>query len=252
MSSEDSSRRPVTFDDRLAIATPEGVEVELTLAGIGSRFIAGAIDVAIQGLVILALALVLRPAGDAGVAIFSSAMFGIIFFYDVLFEVLGRGKTPGKRWTGLRVVRSGGRPITLVRSALRNILRLIDILPALYAVGMIAIFVTPRNQRLGDLAAGTHVVRDRHGGRREPVSPRAPEPIELGEATTWDVSAVTADDAGTVRAFLERRDQLKAAAREEIAAELARRLRPRVGGAHEAVGDERFLELLVAAKSARR
>jgi uncharacterized RDD family membrane protein YckC len=253
MSSEDAGRRtPVTAEDRLAIATPEGVEVELTLAGIGSRFIAGAVDLTIQLIVIVALGLIVQPAGDAGVAIFSSATFAIIFFYDVLFEVLGRGKTPGKRWTGLRVVRSGGRPITFVRSALRNVLRIVDILPSLYAVGMIAIFVTPRNQRLGDLAAGTLVVRDRQGGRRDAVAPAALEPVDLGEAATWDVSAVPADDVATVRAFLERREQLKPAARQEIAEELSRRLRPRVGGAHESFGDERFLELLVAAKSARR
>jgi uncharacterized RDD family membrane protein YckC len=245
-------RTPVSAEDRLAIATPEGVEVELTLAGIGSRFIAGAIDFTIQLLVIVALALILQPAGDAGVAIFSSATFAIIFFYDVLFEVLGRGKTPGKRWTGLRVVRSGGRPITFVRSALRNILRIVDILPALYAIGMITIFATPRNQRLGDLAAGSLVVRDRRGGRSEAVAPAALEPVDLGEAATWDVSAVPADDVATVRAFLERRRQLEAQASREIAEELARRLRPRVGGAHESFADERFLELLVAAKSARR
>jgi uncharacterized RDD family membrane protein YckC len=253
MSSEDAGRRtPVTAEDRLAIATPEGVEVELTLANIGSRFIAGGVDFTVQVIVIVALALILQPAGDAGVAIFSSAMFAIIFFYDVLFEVLGRGKTPGKRWTGLRVVRSGGRPITLVRSALRNILRLIDILPSFYAIGMIAIFATPRNQRLGDLAAGTLVVRDRQGGRREAVAPAALQQTELGEAVTWDVSAVSADDVATVRAFLERREQLKTGARRDIAEELSRRLRPRVGGAHESFADERFLELLVAAKSARR
>jgi uncharacterized RDD family membrane protein YckC len=253
MSSEDAGRRtPVTAEDRLAIATPEGVEVELTLANIGSRFIAGAIDLTIQATVIVALALILDPAGGAGVAIFTSAMFGIIFFYDVLFEVLGRGKTPGKRWTGLRVVRSGGRPINLVRSAIRNVLRIIDVLPAFYAVGMTAIFVTERNQRVGDLVAGTLVVRDRLGGRREAVASAALEPIELGEAATWDVSSVPASDVATVRAFLERREQLKASARQDIGEELARRLRPRVGGAHESFADERFLELLVAAKSARR
>jgi uncharacterized RDD family membrane protein YckC len=242
---------PVTYDDRLAIATPEGVEVELTLANIGSRFIAGGIDFVIQALVIVALALVLQPAGDAGIAIFSSAMFAVIFFYDVLFEVLGRGKTPGKRWTGLRVVRSGGRPITLVRSALRNILRIVDVLPAFYAVGMVTIFISPRNQRLGDLAAGTHVVRDRHGGRREPVAPAPPTGADLGAAATWDVSAVSAHDVAAVRAFLDRRETLRNPARAEIAAELARRLRPRVGGAHEELDDEHFLELLVAAKAAR-
>ena len=174
MSTDDSGRGiPVAFEDRLAIATPEGVEVELTLAGVGSRFIAGAIDFAIQLCVIIALAVILQPAGSAGAAIFSSAVFALIFFYDVLFEVLGGGRTLGKRWTGLRVVRSGGRPITLTRSALRNILRLIDILPGFYAVGMTVIFITPRNQRIGDLAAGTHVVRDRHGDRRGGEAPRA-------------------------------------------------------------------------------
>src|SRR5688572_13002889 len=155
MSTDDDLRAaPVGFDDRLAIATPEGVEVELTLAGIGSRFIAAGIDFTIQIVVIIALAVLLRPAGDAGFAIFTSGAFALIFFYDVLFEVLGRGRTPGKRVTGLRVVGPGGRPIALVRSAVRNILRIIDILPGFYAVGMTVIFITPRNQRIGDLVAG--------------------------------------------------------------------------------------------------
>ena len=115
---------------------------------------------------IIALAVILQPAGNAGAAIFSSAVFGVIFFYHVLFEVLGSGRTLGKRWTGLRVVRSGGRPVTLTRSALRNVLRVIDILPGFYAIGMTVIFITRLNQRIGDLAAGTHVVRDRHGDLR--------------------------------------------------------------------------------------
>src|SRR5688500_1158817 len=169
MSTDDERRAaPVSFEDRLAIATPEGVEVELTLAGVGSRFIAGAIDFSIQIVVIVALSVVLRQLGDAGFAIFTSASFLLIFFYDVLFEVLGGGRTPGKRACGLRVVASGGRPITLGRSAVRNILRIIDILPGFYAVGMVVVFATPRNQRIGDLVAGTHVVRDRHGDRHPP------------------------------------------------------------------------------------
>ena len=238
------------IEDRLAIATPEGVEVELTLAGIGSRFIAGAIDFTIQLVTIVALAVILDQAGAAGLALLSSLTFALIFFYDVLFEVLGRGKTPGKRLTGLRVVRSGGRPITLVRSALRNILRLVDILPGFYAVGMTAIFITPRNQRLGDLAAGTHVVRDRHGDRGTAAAP--PVARDPGPAASWDVSAVSATDVAAVRAFLERRDAIQPSAGVKIASELAGRLRPRVGGAPENMGDEEFLELLVAAKAARR
>jgi uncharacterized RDD family membrane protein YckC len=245
-----SGQEPVDFADRMAIATPEGVEVELTLAGIGSRFIAGAIDFAIQAVVGGSLALILQPAGSTGVAILTSAWFAVVFFYDVLFEVLGGGRTPGKRATGLRVVRSGGRPITLVRSAIRNILRLIDILPALYAVGMTSIFITRHNQRIGDLAAGTHVVRVRLGDRHPPAA--LVETHGAGEAATWDVSAVSTDDVATVRAFLDRRADLTRESRAAIGSELARRLRPLVGGAPEDLSDERFLALLVATKTTRR
>jgi uncharacterized RDD family membrane protein YckC len=251
MSTDDDRRaEPVSFEDRLAIATPEGVEVELTLAGVGSRFIAGAFDFMIQLAVIIALAVILRPAGDAGAALFTTGAFLMIFFYDVLFEVLGGGRTPGKRLNGLRVVRSGGRPITLVRSALRNILRIIDILPGFYAVGMTVIFISPRNQRIGDLAAGTHVIRDRHGDRPHVVDAFVPV-VDPEPARTWDVAAVSAEDMAAVRAFLERRSKLQAENRNQIAAELASRLRGRVGGVPPDVGDERFLELLAAVKAAR-
>ncbi len=253
MSTDDAGRAvPVAFEDRLAIATPEGVEVELTLAGIGSRVIAGLIDFVIQLCVIVALAVILKPAGNAGAAIFTSGVFGLIFFYDVLFEVLGGGRTPGKRWTGLRVVRSGGRPITLTRSALRNVLRIIDILPGFYAVGMTVIFVTQRNQRIGDLAAGSYVLRDRHGDRGGSEASPALPAVELGSAAMWDVSAVSGEDVAAVRAFLERRETLQVAARSAIANEFCTRLRPRVGGASEYMPDEQFLERLVAAKAARR
>jgi uncharacterized RDD family membrane protein YckC len=251
MSTDDDRRAtPVGFDDRLAIATPEGVEVELTLAGIGSRFIAAGIDFTIQVLVVIALAVLLRPAGDAGFAIFTSSSFALIFFYDVLFEVLGRGRTPGKRASGLRVVAAGGRPITLVRSAVRNLLRIIDILPGFYGVGMTVIFITPRNQRIGDLVAGTHVVRDRYGDRFESAAPALPR-VDTSPAATWDVSAITGDEVATVRSFLERRDALRPQPRLELADQLAARLRPRVPGVPPSIGDETFLELLVAVKAER-
>jgi uncharacterized RDD family membrane protein YckC len=238
----------MSLEDRLRIATPEGVEVELTLAGIGSRFIAGAMDYTIQLVVIVAMALILQPAGGAGAAIFTSGAFAMIFFYDVLFEVLGGGRTPGKRAGGLRVVRSGGRPITFSRSALRNILRLIDILPGMYAVGMTVIFISPRNQRVGDLAAGTYVVRDRIGDPRPSRMAALPD-IDTTPAETWDVTAVSAEDVATVRAFLERRHDLRGESRRAIGGQLASRLRPRVGGVPPNLSDEHFLELLEAVKS---
>ena len=242
------------YEDRVRIATPEGVDVELTLAGIGSRFIAASLDLLIQGSILLAAAFALGVIGDggggAGVAIYSIVFFLVFFGYDVLFEVRSRGRTPGKRWTGLRVVRSGGQPITFVPSCVRNVMRLVDILPALYAIGMLSIFVTSRNQRLGDLAADTLVVRDRPGGLRARSGPETVATAR-GSEHGWDVSAVSAQDVGTVRQFLERRGGLETGARAELAGELARRLRPLVAGAPEQLAAEEFLERLAVAKADR-
>ena len=241
------------YEDRISIATPEGVDVQLTLAGVGSRFIATAIDqalrLAIIGSVMLGLALT-DPAGELALAMFVAAVFIVQFSYDVLFETLASGRTPGKRWTGLRVVTVTGAPVGFVTSAVRNLLRLVDALPGMYAVGIVAVVASPRNQRLGDMAAGTLVVRERLGGRpnRQPVVGAsrswAPPP-------TWDVSAITADELATVRRFLERRATLKDEARIRLADELAVRLRPKVVGPPEEQSSEVFLEELSAAKAAR-
>ena len=243
------------YEDRVRIATPEGVDVELTLAGLGSRFIAAFLDVLIQGSVLLAAAFGLGVlgndnAGGLGVAAYSIVFFLVFFAYDVLFEVRSRGRTPGKRWTGLRVVLAGGRPITFVPSCVRNVMRVIDILPPIYGIGMLSIFVTSRNQRLGDLAAGTLVVRERPGGLRVRS---APEELAIARRREdgWDVSSVSAQDVGTVRQFLDRRSGLESRARAELAKELERRLRPHVAGAPEGLAAEEFLERLAAAKADR-
>ncbi|MGZ8650146.1 MAG: RDD family protein [Solirubrobacteraceae bacterium] len=242
------------YEDRVRISTPEGVDVELTLAGIGSRFIAAILDFIIQAGVVIAVSVLLglfsgdRDGGYVA-AVFSLVFFLTFFAYDVLFEVRSRGRTPGKRWTGLRVVRTGGRPVTFVRSCIRNVLRLVDILPSFYAIGMLSIFVTRNNQRLGDLAAGTYIVRERAGGFRRSREP-APR-VATTAGASWDVSAVSAQDAGTVRQFLDRRDQLSGGARQELAEELERRLRPQVAGAPVGLGAEEFLEQLSDAKAAR-
>jgi uncharacterized RDD family membrane protein YckC len=237
------------YEDRVRISTPEGVDVELTLAGVGSRFIAAIFDFAIEFAVILAAGAVLGVTGnDRGgvpLAIFTVIFFLVFFGYDVLFEVRAHGRTLGKRWCGLRVVRAGGQPVTFVPSCIRNVMRLIDFLPGLYAIGMASILATRQNQRLGDLAGGTLVVRDRAGGlRTQEAAPRYARPVADG----WDVSAVSAQDIGTVRQFLDRRPTLAGGPRRELAQELADRLRPRVAGAPEQLDPEEFLERLSAAK----
>lgn len=246
------------YEDRVTIATPEGVDVDLTLAGIGSRFIAALMDTAIKLAVFIGFGIFLLGGSNLlgggevnaiGAAAFYIVTFLILFGYDVLFETLGSGRTPGKRWTGLRVVRMGGRPVGFVSSAIRNMVRIVDFLPSLYLVGMIAVISTRMNQRLGDLAAGTVVVREK------PISlaaGRASAAVTgyAGGTETWDVSAITPDDLAMVRRFLERRGELTPQARGHLAHELAGRFHPKVVGA-PSLPPETFLEHLSAAKARR-
>ena len=247
------------YEDRFTIATPEGVELDLTLAGLGSRFAAALIDALLRILILGALALVLGGTaaltGDIGTGVaaaaFIVAYFLIIFGYDILFEVLASGRTPGKRWNGLRVVRVGGQPVGFLSSAIRNVLRVVDILPGFYAVGCIAILVSQRNQRLGDLAAGTLVVRDPGSPSQEEPWTRRATTTPSAPRATGDVTGITADEIATVRSFLERRSELDGRARTELATVLAERLRPKVGGDVAHLGPETFLEQLAVQKAAR-
>ena len=149
--------------ETLRISTPEGVSLELPLAGLGSRFVALLVDFLLQGFAfagLVVLLVVTATGGYAAAAIVAVAIFALLFAYPVAFELGAGGRTPGKRWSSLRVVGDDGSPVTFRASALRNVLRLVDILPAMYLVGTVAIFATRNNQRLGDIAAGTLVVRE--------------------------------------------------------------------------------------------
>jgi len=240
----------VEYEDRLTVSTPEGVELELVLAGVASRLIAALIDWLLKGAVILALFVAFGShLGGVGIAVVIVIVFLILFAYDVLFEVLASGRTPGKRWTGLRVVRAGGGRIDLLSSAVRNLVRLVDFLPTSYAVGIATILLTRHNQRLGDLAAGTLVVRERREAPR--ASPAAPDLAARERLASWDVSAISQEELHAVRHFLARRSSLAAPARADLAAQLADGLRPKVAGAALVEVPERFLEDLALAKASR-
>jgi uncharacterized RDD family membrane protein YckC len=246
----------VFYEDRISVATPEGVTIEATLAGVGSRAAAAIVDQTIRLAVIIALLILQAVAGGGRdtpsglfLAFLFTAVFLVQFGYDVLFETLASGRTPGKRWLGLRVVRVGGGPVGFVASALRNVLRIVDSLPGFYLVGILAVLFTSKNQRLGDLAAGTIVVLER---KHRPAVP-APRPAAAAEddAGLWDTSAVTAEEVATVRRFLDRRASLTPDARDRLAMEMATRLGPKVVGPPRHWDPEEFLEYLVATKAAR-
>jgi uncharacterized RDD family membrane protein YckC len=258
------------YQDRLRIATPEGVTVDLVLAGLGSRFTATLVDLTLKIALGAALWVVALLLGDFGLAVASITTFLVYFGYDIGFEVLAGGRTPGKRWTGLRVLRDDGSPVDLLSSAIRNIVRLVDGLPLSYLPAMVSILVTKRNQRLGDLAASTVVVREPRRTAAVTAGPVAPAPgaptfhgfgapagAGDGRGTApaarrrdpLDVSAVGPDDLLAVRRFLVRRDDLPPAVRSDLSRRIASALAPRVGGATEHLTDEGLLEQVSIAKA---
>jgi uncharacterized RDD family membrane protein YckC len=243
----------VLVDDRVTIATPEGVEVELVLAGLGSRFLARLLDTLIQAGCIIALGIAggLAPLGGFGVAFFIVGAFCAFWVYDVAFETLSSGRTPGKRAAGIRVVGMRGEPIGFVTSAVRNVVRIAD-LSVLYLPGVFSILLTARNQRLGDLAAGTVVVRDAFGGRSSDAATTwSSITVTAAAVATWDVSAINADEVLTVRRFLDRRVELPWHVRNYLGSELVHRLAPRITGVPDNVHPEYVLEGVVVAKHAR-
>jgi len=244
----------VKYEDLLTIQTPEGVTIDLVLAGYGSRFIAAFVDGLLK-LIVIGAAALLTLAADSQLALGALAIvaFAVTVGYDILFEVLAGGHTPAKRWSGLRVVQAVWRPETLAVSAVRNLIRILDGPATGYALGTIAILATRRNQRIGDLAAGTVVVRERvlapSSMAAAPGSATGPDLALTDRA--WDVSGVTADELMAVRTFLARRCELEGRARNRLALQLANGLRERVPGSSPALSAERFLEQLAGTKDRR-
>ncbi|MGC9223953.1 MAG: RDD family protein [Terracidiphilus sp.] len=157
--------------NQLNIETPELVAIELPLAGIGSRFIAILVDSLILGgaFILLGILFVFIVASLSAAGL-NSATWGIgililIFFllnwgYFALFEAFNNGRTPGKRVAKIRVIHQSGRGISFLEALGRNLVRFVDYLPGFYGVGIVVIFLNKRSQRLGDMVAGTLVVRE--------------------------------------------------------------------------------------------
>jgi len=236
------------YEDHRTISTPEGVQLALPLAGIGSRFMALLIDLLIGGVVITVVILgTLAAVGDVAAEIVAACAFLlIIVVYNVGFEVFGGGRTIGKRATGLRVVTDGGAQVGLRASLIRNFMRLLEGVATSYIPAMISVLATRNNQRLGDLAAGTLVVRDQ---RTASVVAPSPPHVAPERFANWDVTGIGEQEASAVRAFLERRSALRPGARRTLAAQLAGQLRPLVAGVRPGLEDETFLEHLAAAKA---
>jgi uncharacterized RDD family membrane protein YckC len=225
-------------EDILIIETPERVPLHFALASIGNRFIACAIDHAIQALAIgliglSALILTSFPSIEAVIAsapkwvlaVVILVLFLILAGYFAFFEWAWSGQTPGKRWLKLRVLREDGRPITFWEAAVRNLLRTLDMMPApFYSIGLISVFSTTRDQRVGDMVAGTVVVREREAEAPEfsqvfatPVSDpalrRSFKPVDF----TASLASLTESEIQVVETFLRRRWDLSDVPRQWMA-----------------------------------
>jgi uncharacterized RDD family membrane protein YckC len=177
------------LDTLRAIETPEGVTLDLRIAGPVVRFFAWTIDFMIRGAVYMVLAMTLpNLMGRFGLGILLIAIFMLEWFYPVLFEVFNRGATPGKRMMGITVLQDNGVPVGWSASVTRNLLRFADFLPVLYGFGVASMLINRDFKRLGDLAAGTIVVyrpvpyKVGELSAEPPVPPRYPLTLEQQRA----------------------------------------------------------------------
>jgi uncharacterized RDD family membrane protein YckC len=212
------------------VVTPEAVPLELESANIGSRFLAVAIDWTIQGISLFGLlmgvtALIGATNAELGtgiaLALFFLLTFAVLWGYPTVMETLWRGRTLGKAALGLRVVTVEGAPVRFRHAAIRATLGFVDFLLTSGGAAVISVLLTRRSQRLGDLVAGTVVLRERTG-LRAPMAVEFPVPAGLeAYAQTVDVARVTAEEYGMVRAFLLRAGDLQPPVRYDLARRVA-------------------------------
>jgi len=219
----------MTFsDDILNIDTPENVVFEYDIAGIGSRFLACMVDtllisacILLIGLGLVVLVNLVAPDGLGSddmvvywvIGAISLLVFAVNWGYYIFFEMYWNGQSPGKRLIHLRVIRTDGGPISLTESVVRNLVRMVDMLPTAYGIGVISMFISHQSRRLGDLAAGTLVVHDHKPATLEGLAalasaPAQPALMDTGLLPDLPVERLSAGELQAVEEFLRRRESL--------------------------------------------
>jgi uncharacterized RDD family membrane protein YckC len=180
--------RPLSDSD-LVVATPERVSFDFQVAGLGTRAIAQVLDLLIVSGILIAViffasaAVAVTGSGTLGTLVLIIGAFIVVFGYFWISEALFSGQTLGKKAFRLRAVGDRGEPLTFMQAGIRNVVRIVDFLPYGYGVGMVVLFANGKGKRLGDLAAGTIVVKDSDhvwlwqlGGAPRGIAPGAPLP----------------------------------------------------------------------------
>src|SRR6267143_589795 len=222
---------------RLEIETPDHVVLRFQLAGAGNRGFAAIADFLIAAVLTFAIAFSFQKLTEIDPSL--DEWGGWVFFielliawlYFVLLEWLWNGQTIGKRVFGLRVISEDGEPARFVAVIVRNLVRVVDFLPAFYGFGLVTLIVSPRSQRLGDYAGGTFVVRAPRPRRNWSVLrtlsalPRG-SVAESGTATAPTLRVLPGEAQRLVREFVLREQKLTPTARAALAKQLGARLRP--------------------------
>ena len=251
------------MNEQVSVETPEQIDINFQQAGIGSRFYAALIDTVLLTLIALVGYYVNRrfisELGDI-VGNWLGAVGGILVFalfwgYYMVFEVTTNGQSFGKRVLGLRVIKEGGYPIGFADSAIRNLVRIVDFLPVFYGVGLICMLINRNWLRLGDLAAGTLVIKTARtelklaGGGSQADNPAINIPPREFIYTAWIQPAlVTETEMGVIREYLARRATLSAYRRLELARTIASPIVEKMGGTGS-IGYDRFLEEVYVLKT---
>jgi uncharacterized RDD family membrane protein YckC len=222
-------------EERLTIDTPEQIALELPVAGIGSRFLAVAVDTVLQVSMYVAgfltLAVFTPPSAlrstlaAVGPAVAILLGFSVYWGYFALFELLWSGRTPGKRLAGIRVIKESGRPINAFEAIGRNVLRAIDFLPALYVVGVVCMMLNRNSRRLGDYVAGTIVVHDR---QTEDVRPDW-NTTAAAYMSSAQLSQMPSAELVLIETYLHRRFELEPQVRNDRADQIVRRITEKTG-----------------------
>ena len=198
----------MTISTQVFVETPEGVDLQAEPAGVVVRILAYLIDFAIRAAVFIVLWLVLSYAGRAGEGVLLVSLFLLEWFYPVIFEVCYGGQTPGKKMLQLCVVNDDLAPVRWGTSMIRNLLRVADILPNFYLLGVVTMVCNRKFQRLGDIAAGTLVIYKKVEPKITPVTAGKPRPSPV---------PLRREDQIAIISFAQRRQQLSDDRQRELA-----------------------------------
>jgi uncharacterized RDD family membrane protein YckC len=228
----------------LDVATPERVALTLPVAGIGYRCLAWLVDAGLLfffwivayfvfTLLVSDVLGVFQGLSGLGQTLLVVGVFATQWLYWTLAEVFFHGQTAGKRVLGIRVVRMDGSPVGLYESAVRNLCRAVDFLPLAYATGCICMLMTRQHRRLGDLLAGTLLVREERIDLDKYTA--APAPGAVPAAAGGATRALTSEEVELVLAFLARAPGLQPEVRQRLGARLVDRVGGLSGDARDAV-----------------